>query len=131
MMRSLAIPCPTGLEPVERASRYELEALQLNRLKWSLHHAYEHVPHYRQSFDRAGVHPDDLKTVADIVKFPFTNKSDLRDHYPFGMFAVPREQVLRLHALSGTTGKPTVVGYTRGDLDCWSDLMARCLACMG
>jgi phenylacetate-CoA ligase len=124
-------PEPHELEPVERASRDELQALQLERLRWSLSHAYRNVPHYRQSFDAAGVHPDDLKTLADLARFPFTTKQDLRDNYPFGMFAVPREQVLRVHASSGTTGKPTVVGYTRRDIDTWSDLMARSIRAAG
>lgn len=100
------------LEPIETASRDELTALQLERLKWSLRHAYDHSPVYRRKFDEAGVHPDDLTTLADLSRFPFTTKSDLRDSYPFGMFAVPQEQVSRIHASSGTTGKPTVVGYT-------------------
>jgi hypothetical protein len=106
-----------ALEPIETASRDELQALQLERLKWSLRHAYDNVAHYRRTFDAAGVHPDDLHTLADLAKFPFTTKSDLRDNYPFGLFAVPREQVVRVHASSGTTGKPTVVGYTARDID--------------
>src|SRR5678815_1599877 len=100
-------------------------------MRESLRRAYNHVAHYRQAFERAGVHPDDLRTLDDLARFPFTMKSDLRDNYPFGMFAVPRSQLLRLHASSGTTGKPTVVGYTRADLDLWSDLMARSFACAG
>lgn len=108
-----------------------LAALQLRRLKKSLTHAYEQVPYFRRKFDDAGVAPDSLGSLADIVHFPFTEKADLRDNYPFGLFAVPREQVRRLHASSGTTGKPTVVGYTKADLDLWSDLMARTLACSG
>src|SRR5437868_11847842 len=100
---------PLPLEPIETASRDELTALQLERLKWSLRHAYEHSPVYRRKFDEAGVHPDDLKTLADLSRFPFTTKSDLRDSYPFGMFAVPQDQISRIHASSGTTGKPTVV----------------------
>jgi len=115
----------------ETMPRGDLAALQRRRLKASLTHAYERVPHYRRKFDAAGVKPDGLRTLADIVRFPFTLKSDLRDNYPFAMLAVPREQVLRLHASSGTTGKPTVVGYTRTDLDLWSGLMARTLACAG
>ena len=115
----------------ETMPRGELAALQLRRLKTSLTRAYERVPHLRRKFDAAGVRPDALNALADIVHFPFTQKSDLRDTYPFGLFAVPREQVLRLHASSGTTGRPTVVGYTRADLDLWSDLMARTLACAG
>jgi phenylacetate-CoA ligase len=89
-------------------------------MKWSLQHAYDNVPHYRNAFDQAGVHPDDLKSLADLAKFPFTGKKDLRDNYPFGLFAVPREQVVRVHASSGTTGKPTVVGYTQNDIDTWA-----------
>jgi phenylacetate-CoA ligase len=124
-------PAPDDLEPIERASRDELEALQLSRLRWSLQHAYEHVPHYRKSFDAAGVHPQDLRALADLAKFPFTTKGDLRDSYPFGMFAVPREQVVRIHASSGTTGKPTVVGYTRNDVDMWANVMARSIRAAG
>ena len=115
----------------ETMPREALRALQLTRLRESLKRAYENVPLFRQKFDAAGVKPTDLNTLADIVRFPFTLKSDLRDNYPFGMFAVPRDRLLRLHASSGTTGKPTVVGYTKGDLDLWSDLMARSLACAG
>src|SRR3546814_869929 len=117
--------------PIEHASRDEIEALQLQRLKWTLAHAYQNVPHYRQAFDAAGVHPDDLKQLSDIAKFPFTTKKDLRDNYPFGMFAVPREQVARVHASSGTTGKPTVVGYTAQDLDNWAGLVARSIRAAG
>ena len=124
-------PDKRDLEPIETASRDEISALQLERLKWSLRHAYENVPMYRQRFDEAGVHPDDLKTLADLAKFPFTYKNDLRDNYPFGLFAVPREQIVRIHASSGTTGKPTVVGYTRRDIDTWADLMARSLRASG
>ena len=116
---------PAELEPIETASRDELSSLQLERLRGSLRHAYANVAHYRQAFDRAGVHPDELRTLEDLARFPFTNKSDLRDNYPFGMFAVPRQQVARVHASSGTTGKPTVVGYTRGDIDTWATVMAR------
>jgi phenylacetate-CoA ligase len=115
----------------ETMPRNELKALQLSRLKTTLERAYNKVPHYKKKFDSAGVKPCDLKTLADLARFPFTVKTDLRDNYPFGMFAVPREQILRLHASSGTTGKPTVVGYTKGDLNIWADLMARCLASMG
>ncbi len=115
----------------ETMPRGDLAALQLRRLKTSLARAYERVPHFRRKFDEAGVTPECLRTLADIVRFPFTLKSDLRDNYPFGMFAVPREQILRVHASSGTTGKPTVVGYTRADLDLWADLMARSLASVG
>src|SRR5687768_6740239 len=105
-------PLPGDLEPIERASQASLKALQLERLRWPLAHAYDNVAHYRNKFDTAGVKPTDLKSLADLAKFPFTTKTDLRDNYPFGMFAVPRERVSRIHASSGTTGKPTVVGYT-------------------
>ena len=124
-------PCRKTLEPIETASRDEIEALQLARLKWSLRHAYDNVPHYRAAFTAAGVHPDDLKTLDDIRRFPFTQKTALRDNYPFGMFAVPRDQVVRLHASSGTTGKPTVVGYTARDIDTWAGLMARSMRACG
>ena len=119
------------LEPIETASIDEIRALQLDRMKWSLRHAYENVPMYRQRFDADGVHPDDLKTLADLAKFPFTYKSDLRDNYPFGLFAVPREQIVRVHASSGTTGKPTVVGYTQKDISMWSDMVARSMRASG
>jgi len=125
------VPQPGELEPIERASRDELQALQLERLKWSLRHAYDHVPHYRRAFDEAGVHPDDLKTLADLARFPFTEKKTLRDNYPFGLFAVPREQVVRVHASSGTTGKPTVVGYTQNDIDTWAGVVARSIRAAG
>jgi len=124
-------PAPGDLEPIERASRDELEALQLARLRWSLQHAYDNVAHYRSKFDAAGVRPEDLVTLADLAKFPFTTKSDLRDNYPFGMFAVPRDRVVRVHASSGTTGKPTVVGYTRNDVDMWASVMARSIRAAG
>jgi phenylacetate-CoA ligase len=124
-------PAPNDLEPIERASKDELQALQLSRLKQTLQHAYDNVPHYKQAFDAAGVHPDDLKTLADLSKFPFTTKKDLRANYPFGMFAVPREQVARIHASSGTTGKPTVVGYTLKDIDTWANLVARSIRAAG
>ena len=124
-------PKPGDLEPIETASRDELSALQLQRLKWSLSHAYENVPHYKKSFDEAGVHPDDLTSLEDLSKFPFTVKTDLRDNYPFGMFAVPREEVVRIHASSGTTGQPTVVGYTANDVDMWADVIARSLRAAG
>lgn len=120
-----------GKDRIEHASRDEIQALQLERLKWSLKHAYDNVPHYRKSFDEAGVHPSDLKQLSDISKFPFTTKQDLRDNYPFGMFAVPREQISRIHASSGTTGKPTVVGYTANDISNWADLVARSLWAAG
>jgi len=124
-------PSPGELEQIETASRDELQALQLQRLKWSLQHAYNNVPHYRRSFDAAGVHPDDLRTLDNLQRFPFTTKDDLRENYPFGMFAVPRERVVRVHASSGTTGKPTVVGYTARDIDTWSGLMARSIRAAG
>ncbi|BAX59629.1 MULTISPECIES: phenylacetate--CoA ligase PaaK [Burkholderia cepacia complex] len=122
---------PLPLEPIETASRDELTALQLERLKWSLRHAYDHSPVYRRKFDESGVHPDDLKTLADLSRFPFTTKGDLRDSYPFGMFAVPQDQISRIHASSGTTGKPTVVGYTAGDIDTWANLVARSIRAAG
>jgi phenylacetate-CoA ligase len=124
-------PRPEELEPIERASRDELAALQLSRLRWSLQHAYDNVAHYRRLFDEKGVHPRDLVTLADLARFPFTAKADLRANYPFGMFAVPREQVVRVHASSGTTGKPTVVGYTRKDIDTWATVMARSIRAAG
>jgi phenylacetate-CoA ligase len=124
-------PQPGDLEPIERASRDELQALQLQRLQWSLQHAYDHVAHYRRAFDEKRVHPADLKSLADLAKFPFTTKKELRENYPFGMFAVPREQVVRIHASSGTTGKPTVVAYTRKDIDTWADLVARSIRASG
>jgi phenylacetate-CoA ligase len=120
-----------GRDAIEHASQDELKNLQLERLKWSLRHAYDNVPHYRKSFDEAGVHPDDLKSLSDLARFPFTAKQDLRDNYPFKMFAVPREQVVRIHASSGTTGKPTVVGYTARDIDNWADLVARSIWAAG
>ncbi len=119
------------LEPIETASVDELRALQLERLRGSLSHAYENVAHYRKKFDDAGAHPSDLKTLSDISKFPFTTKADLRDTYPFGMFAVPRERIVRIHASSGTTGKPTVVGYTAKDIDTWANLAARSIRAAG
>jgi phenylacetate-CoA ligase len=124
-------PAAADLEPIEKASRDEIAALQLQRLKATLQRAYANVPHYRQAFDAKGVHPDDLKQLSDLAKFPFTVKKDLRDNYPFGLFAVPREQVARIHASSGTTGKPTVVGYTRSDIDTWADLVARSIRAAG
>ncbi len=119
------------LEPIETASRDELQALQLTRMKAQLHHAYANVAQYKKKFDAAGVHPDDLKSLADLAKFPFTTKADLRDTYPFGMFAVPMDQIARIHASSGTTGKPTVVGYTKNDIDMWADVMARSIRAAG
>jgi phenylacetate-CoA ligase len=124
-------PKPGELDAIETASRDEITALQLARLQATLRHAYINVPHYQQAFDAKGVHPDDLKQLADLAKFPFTVKKDLRDHYPFGLFAVPREKVVRLHASSGTTGKPTVVGYTQNDIDTWADLVARSIRAAG
>ena len=124
-------PQPGDLDAIETASRDEIQALQLQRLRWTLQHAYDNVPHYRQAFDAKGVHPSDLKQLDDLAKFPFTAKKDLRDNYPFGMFAVPRQQVARIHASSGTTGKPTVVGYTQGDIDRWADLVARSIRAAG
>jgi phenylacetate-CoA ligase len=124
-------PAPTDLEPIERASPDELRALQLERLKWSVRHAYDNVAHYRSKFDSHGVHPDDLRSLEDLAKYPFTAKQDLRETYPFGMFAVPREQVVRVHASSGTTGKPTIVGYTQKDIDTWATVMARSIRASG
>ncbi|MGL4495610.1 MAG: phenylacetate--CoA ligase, partial [Beijerinckiaceae bacterium] len=124
-------PPRASLDPIEIASRDEIAALQLLRLKATLQKAYAHVPHYRKSFDAAGVHPDDLKSLADLAKFPFMGKAELRDNYPFGLFAVPREQVARVHASSGTTGKPTVVGYTKADIDTWANLVARSIRASG
>lgn len=119
------------LEPIEIASRDEIEALQLDRLKWSLNHAYNNVAMYKKRFDDAGVHPDDLKSLKDLAKFPFTVKDDLRDNYPFGLFAVPRQNILRIHASSGTTGKSTVVGYTKNDCDLFANMVARSLRASG
>ncbi|WP_372611137.1 phenylacetate--CoA ligase PaaK [Aquicoccus sp.] len=124
-------PNKSDLDPIEVASIDEIRGLQLERLKWSLRHAYDNVPMYRERFDAAGVHPDDLKTLADLAKFPFTTKTDLRDNYPFGLFAVPRERIIRVHASSGTTGKPTVVGYTEKDIDTWASLVARSMRASG
>jgi phenylacetate-CoA ligase len=124
-------PAPGDLEAIEKASRDEIAALQLQRLQATLQHAYDNVAHYRKAFDEKGVHPGDLKQVSDLAKFPFTVKKDLRDNYPFGLFAVPREQVARIHASSGTTGKPTVVGYTLKDIDNWANLVARSIRAAG
>jgi phenylacetate-CoA ligase len=124
-------PSRGDLEPIETASRDEISALQLERMRWSLSHAYENSDFYRRRFDEAGVHPADLKSLADLAKFPFTTKKDLRDTYPFGMFAVPREKLVRIHGSSGTTGKPTVVGYTAGDIDTWANLVARSIRAAG
>ncbi|MFF2008374.1 phenylacetate--CoA ligase PaaK [Streptomyces sp. NPDC058195] len=119
------------LDDAERLGRDELEALQLERLRATLHHAYENVGHYRAAFDRAGLRPEDCRDLADLARFPFTTKADLRDNYPFGMFAVPEERVRRIHASSGTTGRPTVVGYTQRDLDTWADVVARSIRAAG
>jgi len=124
-------PRREDLNPIEIASRDEIAAVQLERMKWSLNHAYSNVPFYKASFDAAGVHPDDLKSLSDLRKFPFTVKQDLRDNYPFNMFAVPRDQLRRIHASSGTTGQPTVVGYTENDLKVWGEVVARSLRAAG
>src|SRR4029450_9404539 len=124
-------PAPGDLEPVETASRDEITALQLQRLRWTLRHAYDNVPFFRRRFDEAGVHPEDCRELEDLANYPFTVKQDFRDNYPFGLLAVPREQVARIHGSSGTTGKPTVVGYTLGDVDTWADLVARSIRAPG
>lgn len=124
-------PAKADLDPIEIASRDEIGALQLERMKWSLRHAYDNVPMYRKRFDAAGVHPDDLKDLKDLARFPFTYKDDLRDNYPFGLSAVPKEKLVRIHASSGTTGKPTVVVYTKNDIDVWADTLARSLRASG
>src|SRR3954452_5274954 len=126
-----APPESAVLDAAERMSVDELRAVQLERLRWSLRHAYENVPHYRRAFDAAGVHPDDCRDLTDLARFPTTTKADLRENYPFGMFAVPQDQVRRIHASSGTTGKPTVVGYTAGDIDIWATVMARSIRAAG
>ena len=118
-------PPRDSLDPIEIASRDEISALQLDRLKWSLNHAYARVPHYKAAFDAAGVHPDDLQGLDDLKRFPFTTKADLRSRYPFGMFAMPMDDIVRIHASSGTTGQPTVVGYSQADIDTWASLVAR------
>ncbi|MPY84250.1 MAG: phenylacetate--CoA ligase [Actinophytocola sp.] len=120
-----------GWDEAERLSQEELRALQLKRLQWTLRHAYENVPAYRRKFDEAGVRPEDCRSLDDLARFPFTTKKDLRDNYPFGMFAVPRDEVSRIHASSGTTGKPTVVGYTKSDVDMWADVVARSIRAAG
>ena len=125
------MPLPGELDPIETASRDEISALQLQRLQWSIRHTYDNVAPYRKRCEEAGVHPDDLKSLADLAKFPFMTKTDLRDNYPFGLFAVPRDKVARLHASSGTTGKSVVVGYTKNDLDNWADVVARSLRAAG
>ena len=124
-------PRPGDLDPIETASRDEISALQLQRLQWSIRHTYDNVEAYRKRCEEKGVHPDELKSLADLAKFPFMTKTDLRDNYPFGLFAVPREKVARLHASSGTTGKSVVVGYTKRDLDNWADVVARSLRAAG
>jgi phenylacetate-CoA ligase len=124
-------PRRQDLEPIEIASRDEISALQLKRLKWTLAHVYKNVAHYKQAFDKAGVHPGDMKTLDDLHKFPFTTKSELRENYPFGLMAMPREELLRIHASSGTTGKPTVVGYSRRDIETWADIIARSMRAAG
>src|SRR6202451_3157500 len=125
------VSTPGELEPIETASTDELRTLQLERLRWSLRHAYENVPYYRKMFDVAAIGPDDVKDLTDLAQFPFTTKASLRDNYPFGMFAVPREQVSRVHASSGTTGRPPVFGYTRDDIDTWATVMARSIRAAG
>ncbi|WP_127114680.1 phenylacetate--CoA ligase PaaK [Shimia sediminis] len=124
-------PKKSDLDPIEIASIDEIRTLQLERLKWSVRHAYDNVPMYKQRFDEAGVHPDDLQDLKDLAKFPFTYKNDLRDNYPFGLFAVPRNEIIRIHASSGTTGKATVVGYTQNDINVWADTLARSLRASG
>jgi len=129
MKRRPSAPC--GLDPIETASRDEISALQLRRLQWTVRHAYTNVPHYRRLLDERGVTPEDIRDLSDIRLLPFTTKEDLRQNYPFGLFAVPREQVARIHASSGTTGKPTVVGYTKKDIDTWAHLIGRCIRASG
>lgn len=124
-------PAPDTLDPAERMGVDELRALQLQRLQRTLRHAYGHVPFHRRGFDAAGVHPGDCRELADLAMFPMTTKADLRDNYPFDMFAVPQAQLRRIHASSGTTGRPTVVGYTAGDIDTWSAVMARSIRAAG
>jgi phenylacetate-CoA ligase len=124
-------PDQASLDATERMGVDELRALQLERLQWTLRHAYDNVPHYRAAFESAGVHPDDCRELADLARFPTTSKADLRDNYPFGMFAVPQDQVRRVHASSGTTGRPTVVGYTDRDIDTWATVMARSIRAAG
>src|ERR1700724_1618690 len=123
--------CSAELDEAERASRDEIIALQTSRLAWALAHAYDNVAHYKKAFDAAGVHPSDFRQLSDLAKFPFTVKTDLRDNYPFNMFAVAREKLVRVHASSGTTGKPIVVGYTQADIGTWSDVMARSIRAAG
>src|ERR1700742_1821091 len=130
-LKSQGEPYRPELDDAERASRDEMMALQKKRLAWSLKHAYDNVGHYKKAFDAAGVHPNDFRELSDLAKFPFTVKTDLRDNYPFNMFAVPREKLVRVHASSGTTGKPIVVGYTQADIDMWSEVMARSIRAAG
>src|SRR2546427_11443657 len=130
-MKSTTTSYRPELDEAERASRDEIIALQTRRLAWSLRHAYDTVAHYRKAFHAAGVHPSDFRQLSDLAKFPFTVKTDLRANYPFNMFAVPREKLVRVHASSGTTGKPIVVGYTQGDIDIWADVMARSIRAAG
>ncbi len=130
-MSRLSPPQKGDLDPIEYASRDEISSLQLERMQWSLNHAYENVSMFKQRFDENGVHPSDLKSLEDLAKMPFCNKQDLRDNYPFGLFAVPRSEVVRLHASSGTTGRATVVGYTQNDIDNWADLVARSIRAAG
>ena len=130
-MKSSGSGYSAELDEAECASRDEIMALQTRRLAWSLSHAYDNVAHYRKAFDAAGVNPSDFRQLSDLAKFPFTVKTDLRDNYPFNMFAVPREKLVRIHASSGTTGKPIVVGYTQGDIDIWADVMARSIRAAG
>src|SRR5258705_8337880 len=130
--RILILPMKTfELEPIEKAPPEELRRLQLERLQWSLKHAYDNVAQFRKKFDAAGVKPQDCRSLEDLRRFPFTTKADLRETYPFGMFAVPMDRIVRIHASSGTTGKPTVVGYTARDIDTWSHLMARSIRAAG
>src|SRR3954463_926747 len=129
-MTSMTSPQPV-MDETERASRDEIIALQSRRMAWTLAHAYDNVVHYKKAFDSKGVHPSDFKQLADLAKFPFTVKTDLRDNYPFNMFAVPREQLVRVHASSGTTGKPIVVGYTAQDIETWAHVVARSIFAAG
>ncbi|KAF0224266.1 MAG: phenylacetate-CoA [Rhodospirillaceae bacterium] len=131
MSNRLSPPSRDMLDPIEIASRDEITALQLERLKWSVRHTYDNVAHYRAKCDTKGVHPDDLKSLADLAKFPFTTKEDLRQTYPFGLFATPMDKIVRIHASSGTTGKPTVVGYTKNDIDTWANMVARSIRASG
>src|SRR6185312_8872887 len=130
-MLAARAPEPELLDEAERMGAEQLRELQLRRLRWTLRHAYDKVPHYRRAFDAAGVHPEDCQALADLAKFPMTAKADLRDNYPFGMFAVPENQISRVHGSSGTTGKPTVVGYTKRDIDTWADVVARSIRASG